>query len=135
VADVRIQSSNAFDHTPQGREYWEEATAVEAWIEDGAPSPLAMWLELQGRPPSEDDALTVAQAAKRENCSTKTIYRRLPDLLAMDPPGAHKTGRTWRIVPAGLDALREHPRQSSSAPPRKRGRRAARQDDGTLWRV
>ncbi len=130
-----VVSSDPFDRSPEGRAYWKEEIAIQDWIDAGAPSPMAMWLELQGKDaPKDDRPLTVKQAATRENVSDKTIRRWLPRLQAMEPPGAHKVGRTWRIVPAGLDALRETPSRSSEQRTKRATRRTTR-PSATRWEV
>ena len=104
----------------------EEDALVLAWIEAGAPSPLQLYLAREGLPSPADRApLTVAQAATREGVSTKTIRRRLPKLTAMEPAGAWLNGGTWRIDPAGLDALREVPGDVPAPPKAKPGRKSA----------
>lgn len=114
-----------------------EDALIEDWKEAGAPSPMSMWEEVQGKAqPPDDEPLTVAQAAIRENCSTKTIRRRLDDLTAMEPVGAYKIGAAWRIVPAALDALHESPQRST--PPsgrRKRKPTAPTGKPSTRWEV
>jgi hypothetical protein len=131
-----IESSDAFDRSTEGRAYWQEQAAVDGWIDAGAPSPMAMWLELTGRPtPKDDRPLTVDEAAKREGLSTKSIRRRLHDLAAQTPPGAYKVGSTWRIVPAALDGLHELPARAPE-PARARSRKpAVKRTSPTRWEV
>jgi hypothetical protein len=132
-----VVSPDPFDRSPAGVEYWQEEVAIQDWIEAGAPSPMAMWLELQGKPaPPDDQPLTVRQAATREKVSERTIRRRIHELAAMEPPGAYKVGTRWRIVPAGLDALREKPQAGrTKAPKRRRPRRATSAPASTRWEV
>lgn len=113
----------------------EEDHLIETHRDAGSPSPLEMWRELSGLPDSRP--LTVAEAAKRENVSAKTIRRRLDALAALDPPGAWKVGRIWRIAPAALDAPRE-PAQQVADTRSRRGRSAKRPAKGstsTRWEL
>src|SRR4051794_36370632 len=84
----------------------DEQAATEEWIESGAPSLAQLWAERRGQPVAAERMLTVASAAKRLAVSRKTIYRRLPELEALQPPGAEKVGRVWRIRPDALDTLK-----------------------------
>lgn len=112
-----------------------ENYAIARWIDSGAPSPMSMWLQSQGMPvPADDRPLTVAQAAAREGVHPKTIRRRLPGLAAMEPAGAYKVGRVWRIVPVGLDALREGSPTKTTTPTRvKRKPKASKRPTSTRW--
>ncbi len=103
---------------------WVESREVEDWIADGCP-PVEGFEEA-----SEHDRaillarpLTVAQAARREAVSERTIYR----WLTTGELEAHRAGRGWRIAPDALDARRvqaSKPRPRPSAPPKRRpGRR------------
>lgn len=66
--------------------------------------------------------LTVDAAAARENVSTRTIRRWLPELAASG--GAWRAGAHWRIDPDALDARRATPRPRK--PERKQPRRSRR---------
>ena len=108
-------------------EAMREEEEVTRWQEAGAPSPLDMWQRIDGIPHEDTVPLTLKQAADRMNISVKTIRRRLPALLAMDPPGAYRTDpdsplAPWRIIPAALDTLRGQTVEPKPAPP-PRGRR------------
>jgi hypothetical protein len=85
----------------------EEMAAIEDWIDAGAPSMARLWRERQGAD-QPARSLTVKQAAQAANVSERTIRRRLPQLAALEPPGAwHPLGsRVWQIQPEALAALR-----------------------------
>jgi hypothetical protein len=85
----------------------ESEQNVDDWLDAGAPSLGQLWAEKSGEPaPPSQDWLSIKSAAARAGVSEKTIRRRLPDLEALDPAGAWRIGRVWRIRPDALDALK-----------------------------
>jgi hypothetical protein len=119
-------------------EAMREGQDVTHWIEAGAPSPMDMWRELDGVPHEDTRPLTIQQAADRENVSVKTIRRRLPALVAMEPPGAYRIGdgdrAPWRIIPAALDRGPATVAPEPVKPPRgPRRTPAPRKRSATRW--
>lgn len=119
-----------------------EEMETQRWIEAGAPSMLEMWRQLDGAEPFDTIPLTVDQAARRLNVKPKTIRRRLPQLTAMDPPGAWRVGKgdraPWRIVPAALDKLKEPEAvepESAKLPRGNRKPKAQAKRSATRWEV
>jgi hypothetical protein len=88
-------------------------------------------------PAAPGQPLTVAQAAKAENCSTKTILR-ICRSGVLGEDGAWKLGtRDWRIDPAKLRAHRAKgsgPRPSRTSHPRNAGRTgASKSSNAQAW--
>lgn len=88
-------------------------------------------------PPPSSGPLTIAQAAKRENVSTRTVYRWL--VQGELEGGAHRTSDAgqWRIEPDALDKRRARgprpqPRRAAGAV-RASSSRGAPADDGVVW--
>lgn len=92
-------------------EQMEEQDAHDSWLDAGAPSPLAMWRQLQGLEPAPP--LTVEQAAQRVSRSARQVRRWLPELAARGV--AMKVGSRWNIDPDGLDAYTAEPKSRTPA--------------------
>jgi hypothetical protein len=132
--DVLARYANPAEVRRSNADVEDEEAMLAAWIAGEIRSALALWRRAEGMPePADDRPLTVRQAAEREHCSIKTIRRRLPALAAMVPPGAYLIGTTWRIVPAGLDALREQPTRPAPPPARKPKRKPPKRPTSTRW--
>jgi hypothetical protein len=111
----------------------EELAAVEDWIAAGAPALAQLWAERQEvEPPARP--LTVAQAAQAANVSEQTIRRRLSQLAALEPAGAWRVGRVWRIRPEALDDLKTV-RAGEKAVQRRRRSQTAKAPTSTRWQA
>lgn len=82
--------------------------------------------------PATAPPLTVAEAARRERVSDRTIRRWLPALEAAD--GAWRIGKQWRIDPAALDTRRATPRPAAEPQRPKRRRQATKPTTG-VWQA
>jgi hypothetical protein len=110
----------------------EDLAETEDWIAAGAPSLSTLWAERHGVEPTSPP-LTVKQAATAANVSERTIRRRLPELEALDPPGARKIGRIWRIRADALDALATVRTAEKTVERRRRRSRTASAPTSTRW--
>jgi len=129
---------NAADMTHYGEAMAEEL-AIGRWLESGAPSPMEMWLQLDGVETPDVVPLKVEQAAARLNVSVKTVRRRLPALAEMDPPGAYRIGdgprAPWRVLPAALERVLtgETVEPEKARPARGRRKTEAKKRSSTRW--
>lgn len=111
----------------------EGLAAVEDWIAAGTPTLAQLWAERQGSDPPARP-LTVSQAAQAANVSERTIRRRLSQLAALEPAGAWRVGRVWRIHPEALDDLKTV-RAAEKAVERRRRSQTAKAPTSTRWQA
>lgn len=113
--------------TDPDHEHLMEDAAIEDWKDAGAPTPMAMWQELQrqsnGEAASADlpEWLTVKEVAERYRWSAKTVRKDIREKRLIASNAA--PGRPYRIRRSDADAWAEARRAPNRRKPTQRPQR------------